>query len=401
VQAAHVDRSRAAALSKRALAGFFVLGLLLAFLGAVLPAWGYHLRPDFITIGNYFLAVNIGLFLSLCLSSTVLQRQGWAFGIAWGGLGAAFSLIVLAAIPVTAPDYLRLIGLVGLGAAAGILNASVFQAISPAYRIDPAGTVTLAGTLFGAGSLMAPVLTAGVFNLYSVPLVLLLFAAVPAALALAFAPITAHHEPRVAPRPPQELTRDFGNPGALLLSALLFFQFGNEWAIAGWLPLFLIQRLGISPVAALGILGLYWAALIVGRLLMRTGPFRIRHGRLLLASAAAAWFGCLVLALTNNRFGALLGTTMIGLAFAPVYPLVVERIGQRFPQYQPGFFNGVFSLGLVGGLLAPASLGYAAHWLGMRVVVMLPAAGTFIVLVLVVAIWTEARYRDWSTQTHR
>ena len=41
-------------------------------------------------------------------------------------------------------------------------------------------------------------------------------------------------------------------PGAVLLSLLLFFQLGNEWALAGWLPLFLSQRLGISPPSALG-----------------------------------------------------------------------------------------------------------------------------------------------------
>ena len=39
--------------------------------------------------------------------------------------------------------------------------------------------------------------------------------------------------------------------GAVLFALLLFFQFGNEWSIAGWLPLFLIRRVGLSPKAAL------------------------------------------------------------------------------------------------------------------------------------------------------
>ena len=54
-------------------------------------------------------------------------------------------------------------------------------------------------------------------------------------------------------------------PAAVLLALLLFFQLGNEWALAGWLALFLTQRLGISPAAALLMLALYWLALLVGR----------------------------------------------------------------------------------------------------------------------------------------
>src|ERR1019366_8196555 len=42
--------------SGSALAGFLVSGFLLALLGAILPAWGYHRDPpDFIAVGNYFL----------------------------------------------------------------------------------------------------------------------------------------------------------------------------------------------------------------------------------------------------------------------------------------------------------------------------------------------------------
>ena len=40
---------------------FFVSGMLMSFLGAVLPAWGYHLRDNHIEVGWYFLALGAGL----------------------------------------------------------------------------------------------------------------------------------------------------------------------------------------------------------------------------------------------------------------------------------------------------------------------------------------------------
>ena len=71
--------------------------------------------------------------------------------------------------------------------------------------------------------------------------------------------------------------------------------------------------------------------------------------------------------------------------------LVVEKIGTRFPHYHPGFFNGIFSLALTGGMLAPAILGYASEYFGIQIVMALPMIGSVVVVVLVLLIWLEAK----------
>ena len=91
-------------------------------------------------------------------------------------------------------------------------------------------------------------------------------------------------------------------------------------------------------------LALYWFAFTIGRAASQWILPRARHGRLLLATVTAAMFGCIILSATDNRFGAITGVLLVGLAFAPIYPLVVEKIGHRFPYYHPGFYNGIFSL---------------------------------------------------------
>jgi hypothetical protein len=45
----------------------------------------------------------------------------------------------------------------------------------------------------------------------------------------------------------------------------------------------------------------------------------------------------------------------------------------------------------VGGLLAPASLGYAASVWGVGVVVGIPLTGTCMVMVLILLIWLESK----------
>ena len=108
-------------------------------------------------------------------------------------------------------------------------------------------------------------------------------------------------------------------------------------------------------------------------------------------SVAGALLGCLILSFTKSVFGAVFGILFLGTGFAVVYPLLVERTGFRFPYFHPGLFNGIFSFAMVGGLMAPWTLGYLADWLGIRVMMLLPLAGTLMVSLLLVAIWTEAR----------
>src|ERR1035437_4776512 len=115
-------------------------------------------------------------------------------------------------------------------------------------------------------------------------------------------------------------------------------------------------------------------------------PWTLAHGQLL-----GAIFGCLVLVFTDNAFGASVGACFVGAGFASIYPLVAEAIGRRFPYYHPGFFNGIFSFALAGGLLAPATLGYAASKWGVGVVMGIPLIGTFLVMALLPLIWLEAK----------
>jgi hypothetical protein len=102
-------------------------------------------------------------------------------------------------------------------------------------------------------------------------------------------------------------------------------------------------------------------------------------------------FGCFLLFWTNNPFGAATGVFLIGAGYASIYPLVAEAIGRRFSYYHPGFFNGIFSFALLGGLLAPALLGYAASSLGVGVVIGIPLIGTITVIALLLLIWLESK----------
>jgi fucose permease len=268
---------------------------------------------------------------------------------------------------------------------------ALFHAICWNCETDSASTVNLGGIWYGLGCLAATLLVAGTFYAYTVSTILVFMAVVPAVFAGIYARHTCQSAPEGAHPSLRQAMRDFRSLGAILFALLLFFQFGNEWSIAGWLPLLLIRRIGLSPTAALMDLALYWFALMAGRLGSVAILPRVRHTRLLLGSVAAALFGCFILYLTDNGFGAATAAVFLGAGYASVFPLVSEAIGHRFPYYHPGFFNGIFSFALVGGLLAPATLGYAASFWGVGVVVGIPLTGTCMVMVLTLLIWLESK----------
>ncbi|HYV62051.1 MAG TPA: MFS transporter [Bryobacteraceae bacterium] len=381
--------------ARRALAGFFISGVLLSFLGTILFSWQHHLTSQYGIVGLYYAGLIAGLVGSARISPALLRRKGlgWTLALACGLAGAAFLYLAFVSPPFS--PWWRVAGMAVVGVAAGLLHTAIFHAISPMYRHDPAATVNLAGILFGSGCFALAILISGTFYLYTAAAVQVWIAVIPALFGWMYMRTPFPAQP--APPPPVRETRaELRSTGAVLLSLLLFFQLGNEWALAGWLPLFLSQRLGISPPMALGMLALYWLALTVGRAASQWILPRARHGRLLLATVTAAMFGCVVLGATDNKFGAIAGVLLVGGAFAPIYPLVVEMIGHRFPYYHPGFYNGIFSLAMAGGLLTPGLMGYIASVWGLRAIMVLPLVGSVVVFVLLLLIWLESRLRAYS-----
>lgn len=376
----------------KALAGFLLSGFLLALLGAILPAWGYHRDPpDFTAVGNYFLSLAVGIVVATQLARRIMARRGLSFLLVFACALSCVALIYLALVSPPVSEWWRVAGLLTLGIGAGLLNMALFHAISPNYQADAAGTLNKGGIWYGLGCLMATLLVAGTFYAYTVPSILILMAVAPGIFSGIYANSSYTAPPKGAHPTLRQAFEDFRSPGAVLFALLLFLQFGNEWSIAGWLPLLLIRRVGLSPEAALLVLALYWLLLMTGRLGAVAVLPRVRHGRLLMGSVLAALFGCLILFFTKNTFGAASGALFVGAGYASICPLVVEAIGRRFPYYHPGFFNGIFSLAQVGGLLAPATLGYAAARWGVGVVIGIPLLGTCTVMVLLLLIWLESK----------
>jgi fucose permease len=378
--------------ARNAGAGFLLAGMLMGVLGSLMIVWRYQLDRDPRGIGLHFFAFDAAILLSGLSSQLAISRLSLKSLSICSCLVACAAFVELSFVPPPIHSAWRIGGVALLGFSAGGLLTALIHFVRPYYERHAVSTINLCGSMFGLGSLLVTVALGSIGQLESVQWKIIALAVVPLILLgfIANIPFRQTHSAPAQASERRNTLKDLNSVPAILFSLLLFFQFGNEWALAGWLPLFLVRRLGLSPGAAISTLALYFLSLVAGRLLAQLVRRKISHAKLLFSSVTVAMLGYLLVSLTESATGAALATVVIGLGFAPVYGLVAEKIGRRF-DYEPGFFNSIFSLAITGAMLVPWLLGFVAYYFGMQYVLVVPALGSVAVLVLMLLITLEAK----------
>lgn len=385
--------------------GFLLLGILLGLFGSIAIAWQYHIDVDPRLIGLHFLALNAGYVIAAAGAQYAVVRVSLRTLAVFACVVGLAALLGLSFVAPPAAIGWRMMGLGLVGLSAGTLATALLYGLEPFFVRAPAATANRAGTLFVAGSLVATAMVGMTYFAGSIRIETALLAVVPLVFAITYAatrypaslasPATRQRDPAHERSPLRDTLKDLRSVAAVLLSVLLFFQFGNEWAIAGWLPLFLIHRMGVNPVWAISALGLYFLTLMLGRLIARRLLVKVRHGKLLVAGAFAAVAGFLLLSFTGTFAAACIAVVVIGAGFAPIYPVIAETLDERF-SYHPGFYNGIFSLAITGAMCTPWLLGYVEGSLGVQWIMLLPAAGSIVSLCAALLLMLEAKVMSGS-----
>lgn len=374
---------------RRAFLGFFLIGGLMAIPGAALVAWDYHLQPPFLDICFHFLGFVLGILASLRLSSFLLNRFGPHRLLTAAMLCAAVAIVL---VEFSTAPAARHCSLALTGFALGGIMAATVHLLQPLYERDPAATMNLAGGMLGLGALLTALLGALSYSWTEFEGLFIFLALLPFAASAWFfrkGLPPAHASTTLGFR---QVWRDARSPVHVLFAALLFFETAAEVSVLEWVPLHLILRSGMSPSSAMYFLAFYCLSLLGSRFLAQALLVRFPHRRLLLASAALSWLGILFFGRATNAIGAMLGLAMSALGFAFVFPLLVERIGDRFREYHSNLFHGIFGLAMVGGYLAPALIAFWAWYSSSEASAMtVPLVCSLLVFVLLVILWIESR----------
>ena len=305
---------------------------LLALPGGLLPLWGYHLHPDYGIAGNYFLAVGAGIAGGGILAQRWAKRMALERLLAAGSAMAALALGMIAFAAPPAQVWYEALSLLVAGVAAGIVNTGRIRRSQRQLRIQSGFHHLAGGIFFGAGSILAALAMTQALDMAlaenGATRMMLVTALVPAAAAFSFSRLRMERT-EVTEVTVNQSVRDLSSALAVMFALLLFFQFANEWLFAAWLPVFLIDRMGMSPSSAVSLLAVYWTALTAGRIIAAKLLPLVRHGRMLGMSALFALFGCSLIAF-GSPMGVVVGLLLTGGGFSAIYPLAAESIASRF-----------------------------------------------------------------------
>ena len=139
--------------------------------------------------------------------------------------------------------------------------------------------------------------------------------------------------------------------------------------------------------------GLYWSALMLGRL---AGPaIHARMGKLPIVSAAAVVvalaFGGVSLAPDARALGVVVA--LLGLALGPMAPTVLSVAGDRYTRGTGTVFGVMLSLGQIGSVALPWTVARVAAASGFRTAMLVPAAAAALLAFAAGGLWMRAAAR--------
>jgi MFS transporter, FHS family, L-fucose permease len=385
---------------------FVSVGLVIAALGPALPELARQTGKSLPQLGTLFIALFGGGLLAQSLSGVLADRFGRRIVLVLCAAMFGTSALVMS-LSTRLPLLLVFASLVGLGYGGISLSVNVLSSeLTPHRR---ASTVNLVNVFFGVGAILGPLLAGLAIEWWGTPIPAL---QAGAALALIVSPVAAFvdmpasavHGSRGTRATPasdvshlSETTTSTASAGVVLSSAfvwscavLVMLYAGSEASVGSWTPVYLERTTRLDAVQAAAITSTFWAALCGGRIAAAVAGLRLSADRLLTVSYAAAAVGAaLVLAGHGTVWPTVIGLTVLGFAFGPLYPTMMAVVTAASPQAAGAAASRIGVLASIGGMILPSLHGF----LIARVGTWTSAAVTTVIVVAMLLGWMAIRHR--------
>ena len=154
---------------------------------------------------------------------------------------------------------------------------------------------------------------------------------------------------------------------AVVVASVVYI--GAEFILNVWLPKFEIDVFAASKTVASIAVGLFWAGLIVGRLIVASLTKRYPASRLLMVGMAIMAVFALGVAVSPSADWSMAMAFLSGLGASAGFPLILGFSG-KFPAWHAGVvYSAVVLAGAVGRIVFPYLIGPIAHSAGFRIAI--------------------------------
>jgi fucose permease len=353
--------------------GFVSLGLPEGMLGVAWPSIRQTFDLPLDALGMLIATFALGYFVSSAISGRIIGRFGVGSALAVS-CGLTGSCLIGYAISPSWPSMVALAGLLGIGA--GVIDGGLNTYAATAYGPR---TLNWMHAAFGLGAAVGPLIMTVILG-SGLPwnLGYAIVAAAQLALACGYwltrrsytsqaRSMEATEQTAQAQGPRRSMTALLRRPLLWLSLGLFFVYVGMEASTGQWtFSLFTLGR-DTPAVLAGALVSIYWASLTLGRvvfgaLVPRIGSVRLLRGCMLVCIVAAA------LLWANIPVVSWLSVAVLGLAFAPIFPVLIAETPARIGQTQAANAIGLqVAAAVAGGAALPGLLGVLSVRLSLEV----------------------------------
>jgi len=353
------------ALNANSLFVYFVTGIVYAIIGPNVPAMSREFGVSLGSMGILFICQLGGCFAAVFAGGMAVDRFGpkrvllTGMALLTGGLAAAGGAVCW--LMLTA-------GFLLLGLGLGCIDASANALVAQVNPRTAARNLGLLHAFFGVGAVAAPVPAAALLgHTGSYRPAFFIAAGLSAIGGIIYAALRAPRHTRTGESPFRALRGLFRNRRFVLLALFLLPCMGTEMAVNGWLSTYLKKELhtGMS-LAATGV-SVYWAGLLLGRLLGSALAVRVGAERMLWAHAATQVVATVALVASPSAAVTIAAACLLGFAISADFPLAVAIISAEEKDAPGAATGGLFAAGGLGATIIPASVGFVAERASLRI----------------------------------
>lgn len=324
---------------------FALTGVVHAIGGPLLPSLNrtFHLTDS--ESGLLFLAYFGGSSLG-----ALLCRGNYARVMTVGFAG--ITIFGLAVSVATRPLLLPVYFLLGICVGSAMSAVSLFAGRN--FPDTSASLLTILNFSWSAGALAAPMLAAQFLRHHSYREAYIAIAIASSAAALACWRLLS--DTTEIPRTPTASGR-LGNLEFVVIFALMaFLQVGVENTASVWLTTYVLRVGGTDVVRSAASSSIFWFGFLASRACSAALLVRIRIDLLLRASLIVGLCAALLLIASHQFFVTSLAMLLLGIALAPIYPLVVAVSMTRLRHTSDARY--VLATAGIGGSILPWMAGW-------------------------------------------
>lgn len=345
--------------------GFFINGMVVLLIGAVLPYLISDAHISYGTAGGLLSAMAVGNLFASFICPLLSEKHGRKRTVVM--LAALFPvcLTVITFLPPVSILYLCFF-LMGTGrGTVSIFNNSMIND----YGDGTPAALNILHTFFALGAFIAPFLTSSMIELsFSWKHILYAMAALYLTSLAGFASMPLDKEDSRKVKTAAD--KRSGSASYLksfqffCMGLILFFYMGVENCVNGWFVTYL-QDIGVmSDSYATNLVSVTWIVIMAGRITCAWLSGRVSKQLLLLVNCIGSTLALFLLISSQNIVLITIAMALIGFFLAGIYPTSVAGAGALLKGTASGMAV-LMAMSALGGIIAPQIVGWIADSAGI------------------------------------